>query len=82
MIKRLKFANKHLLENFLWDLINKVKILHANIKRNKKLRKYILPAEAEKVFKLKTLFKFPYQRSISYNRFYLGLISPTRPGSG
>jgi hypothetical protein len=27
--------------------------LHADIKRNKKLRKFILPAEAEKVFKPK-----------------------------
>jgi hypothetical protein len=35
--------------------------LHADIKRNKKLRKFILPAETEKDFKPKPFFKFPHQ---------------------
>ena len=49
------------LEYFVWDWINKLPILHADIKRNEKLRKFILPAEAEKVFKPKPFFKFPHQ---------------------
>ena len=49
------------LEYYVWNYINKTPILHKDIKRNTKLRKFILPASAEKVFKPKKNFKFPSQ---------------------
>jgi hypothetical protein len=47
------------LEYYVWDWNSKKPILHKDIKNNSKMRKFILPGRAEKVFKPKKNFKFP-----------------------
>ena len=50
------------LEYYVWDWIDKKPLRHKDIKSNPKMRIYILPRQAGKVFKpRKKNFKFPSQ---------------------